>query len=895
MSDGPGISITQSAKLFSTGLFRMVEGIASVLLSPWNLLVRLFPSITEFAGRIAKDESAVEQLEQESLLLVHSNIPMSERTAYLLAGERRKAAESIAPSAQFPYLYMDVPPDLARSIIEDGRISNGMAPAMALAGSTITPQYVQQAWRSATRTAMNTAYLVFMGWLIFTVVTVWGGMQLRGAFASKATDTVAEQKVRVGTFEIERVATDHKDVWTEADVRGVIEDQRAADAAVSRAGRAGDAVQMGLAALIFAALSMAAGVVAAGAAARIRWIGRLRFLVYAAANAGVEGLRHNWREALQRWRWRLPERDMLLAAYTDQVHFATKIDRSPLIDLGVATGLLEHRGHLLAPMKNTPVRMSIIDMLQHVEVLGGSGEGKSRNFYVPVVRQLIQLRKQGYPISIYATDDKGAIGDDIVAEVKNAGLSEDEVMRIGTGPNDWRIDLCAGLSPVELAEIIRSVSAQMGGSSSDDFWPEMASDLIAQVGLVLQAVELTEAGKAWAAANKMRVHSILNLLRVAGTDALIDENLAIIAEAMKTDEYKVLREGVHMPQLFDAVTYLSGTYQPLAAATKDGIRANMRKALKAFAAKPDLAAGFADGAGARLLPPSALLEPKIKVINISQIEHGSAGRIVSIMLKTLLFKQARMAELKNPAFAKERLQWWFNPQLGPEVEKYALTFFLADEYQALATSSNSDGLSDASVWNVLRSAGIGGIVLSQSVSAFKLAVGDAATENMRRNWRTKIILRTEDLSTLDEAKKLAGKAMRFHSMDWNHLESAAAARRETGVSADDLQPVRWNDGIARSASIGNYNAFTFADFNQPYELDDRFIPEAHTGSEGFARLASSQAAHWRSEDRNAGALHHGITDAEAVRDEDLMEMGRGRALVYVQRAGGTRVDIVKLH
>ncbi|WP_198364262.1 hypothetical protein, partial [Rhizobium leguminosarum] len=140
----------------------------------------------------------------------------------------------------------------------------------------------------------------------------------------------------------------------------------------------------------------------------------------------------------------------------DQVHFATRVDRSPLIDLGVASGLLEHRGHLLAPMKNTPVRMSIVDLLQHVEVLGGSGEGKSRNFYVPVVRQLIQLRKAGYPISIYATDDKGAIGDDIAAEVRAAGMSEDEVLRIGTGPNDWRIDLCAGLGPVELAEIIRS-------------------------------------------------------------------------------------------------------------------------------------------------------------------------------------------------------------------------------------------------------------------------------------------------------------------------------------------------------------------------------------------------------------------------------------------------------
>ena len=196
---------------------------------------------------------------------------------------------------------------------------------------------------------------------------------------------------------------------------------------------------------------------------------------------------------------------------------------------------------------------------------------------------------------------------------------------------------------------------------------------------------------------------------------------------------------------------------------------------------------------------------------------------------------------------------------------------------------------------MLRSAGIGGIVLSQSISAFKLAVGEAATENMRRNWRTKIILRTEDLDTIDEARKLAGRTMRFHSMDWNHLESAAAARRETGVSADHLEPSRWSDAVANASDLGNYGQFEFADFNQPYQLDERFIPEAATGGEGIARLAASQAAHWRTEDRNVGALAHGITDADAVRDEDLMQMGRGRALVYIQRAGGTRVDVIKLN
>lgn len=85
------------------------------------------------------------------------------------------------------------------------------------------------------------------------------------------------------------------------------------------------------------------------------------------------------------------------------------------------------------------------------------------------------------------------------------------------------------------------------------------------------------------------------------------------------------------------------------------------------------------------------------------------------------------------------------------------------------------------------------------------AVGDAATENMRRNWRTKIILRTEDLDTIDEAKKLAGRAMRFHSMDWNHsnLQRQLAAKPEcpptiwshlAGATRSPL-PVTWGTTV----------------------------------------------------------------------------------------------------
>ncbi|WP_222839001.1 hypothetical protein, partial [Enterococcus faecium] len=61
-------------------------------------------------------------------------------------------------------MYLDVPDDLHRSIVEDGRICTGAAPAAALAGSTITPDFVERSWRHATRSAINVAFLVLVVW-----------------------------------------------------------------------------------------------------------------------------------------------------------------------------------------------------------------------------------------------------------------------------------------------------------------------------------------------------------------------------------------------------------------------------------------------------------------------------------------------------------------------------------------------------------------------------------------------------------------------------------------------------------------------------------------------------------------------------------------------------------
>lgn len=893
----------------SSNPLALLVGVAAALLAPFFPAVRASWRMTVFAlylplnvilkftqagalvRKLTHQDDALKQLEREARSLI-DDTTITEEERLLICAQRRQYAELVAPPGRFPTLYVDVPEDLQRSIVQDGRLVNGDAPATRLAGATLDESFVERAWQSAVGTSIKAGYVTLLAGVAFASFA---------AFKLPMDTTVSDMRsssAAAAPLMLDRyvAASQYTDIWNDEDLRSISEKVNVSDNSVTTALSAASKTESFVSGLLKFLLMTAAAVLMSTAVARFVWIGRFRYLVVSAASGAVAGLRHSWRESLQRWRWRLVDRELEAQAYADQVHFATQIDKSPLIDLGESLGLLEFRGHLLAPQQGTPVRMSVVDMLQHVSVTGSSGEGKSRSVYVPLVRQLLALRQKGYPVAIYATDDKGAIGADIIDAAIAAKLPPEDVLVLGTGPNDWRVDLLDGLEPIEFSDIVKSVAKQAGGDGGDDFWPEMASDLLLNVATILQAAEHTRSGEEWVSKNGMRMYSVMNILRVSSSDPEIEKALQIVADAMqdKDDQYRTIAH-LDKNSLHSSLDYLVENWLSMVDATKDGIRANARKALRLFSFKDDIASGYADGFGEKILPVSELLANKIKVVNISQIEHGSAGRLVAIMLKTLFFKQARAAEQRDPISAKHRLKWWFDPKPGEAgCERYAINFFIADEYQALVTASRDDGLSDAAVWNVLRSAGIGGVLLTQSISAYKMAVGDKAADNMRSNWRTRIMLRTEDVPTIEEAKKLAGKVLRFSSMDWGHMESAVAVRRETGVSAETLPSVCWSQPFEEISMLaGEFGKFEIEGYEQPYDVDRRFIivsnvPGATDG------IQSEQAAAWRQEDRTTSILQHGSSEVDAVRDEDLMQMGRGRALVFVQRAGGTRVEIVKL-
>lgn len=888
-----GDSVKSAIGFGAVALSPVVWVFETVILGALQVLLKLTPA-GALLRRHAHLDDCIEHLARESMAMPEAANDL------LVHGKRREYAETILPPSRHPTWYTNVPKHLRKSIISHGRIrETGLSPSRFLAGGALTADFVAGAWRAAYNAGLHAGWAVFLaGSLVAASAAIAPMFAHRGAPAHEVAASQSAQGLSAS-----QVAREYVDVWSQGDVES-INQQIAASADVGKMGQAwAMAVSSSVSGVLRAALLIVAALVLGVAVGRLVFIGKLRALVYREADESVSNLRKPFREALQRWRFFWNDRKINDKGYNDQVHFATQIDRSPLIYFGEAEGMTEFAGHLLGPREGHEVKQSVVDMLQHTMVLGGSGESKSRDFYVPLLAQLLELRKQGYPIATYITDEKGAIVDDVKKVVGKLGMEQD-LLIIGTGEGEWRVDLMDVGRPFLVAEFIKSAAMQAGaGKTGDDFWLEMGNDLGLNLWTLTEAAQYTEAAREWERANGMRFHSIKNMLRLAISDEELEKAIAMVTCAMKSPAEYVRVADFDEGPLMSSIEYLVDQWMPMADVTRDGIKANLRKALRTFTFKPEIATGFADGAGEKLLSASEMHSNRIKVLNVSQIEHGSAGRLVNIMLKSAFFKQCRDVQQQNPAFVDERLAWWFNPALShPKKDDYYLEFFLADEYQALITADSTSGYSDLTVWNVLRSAGVAGVTISQGIGAYESAIGKDAAANVLRQWRSKHFLRTEDVATIDEAKKLLGKTMRFHVAEWGHYESTAAVRAELGTDPDNLRPIEWNPDRVNSVGKLMFGPMDFSAWDNAYDFDDRFVLEPGalsaapgSGINAATIVASKQQAAWRQEDRQINIMQHGLTDTDVLRDEQIMEMTRGRALSLVQVAGGTVVDIIRLN
>ncbi|MBR8029915.1 hypothetical protein KDX27_39135 [Burkholderia cenocepacia] len=796
----------------------------------------------------------------------------------LLRGDLEAVAAARYPKEKWPHVWMkDIPEDLRRSLIVDGRLFDGSAPAVVFTPSYVDTVLVGQAFRRAVLAGLFWAVVGILVWH----PTAYLAGDLKSALFAAPDKSMPSTVYPIGNASM---STLHEDVWDAGELR-----KKQADAAGIQQKVRQDRIE--------AAFRHApGGIINSLLFGLLVFLGTWRGLIRDGAQSKARPLLNITKESMVRWNYRPEVREIEYNAYRAQLKTVAEWDKTPLIEIGRASGVFGFRGHISAPMKSQPMRYSLQDMSQHTFIGGGTGEGKTRSIIVPVVEQILALRRDPASagdlssISLYCTDGKAVLWRDIKAAAVKAGQGNDvRVIGCNAAAGEFGVDLLDGVAPQLLADIVRSVARQAkGDAAADSFWPDMASELLRVAAVVARVWECTDDGLELIGRTGERIYSLVMIYQLAVDPDLQERAVRAVLTALDDAAQWPYIAHLAGAELMDAIRYLRGQWMTLANDTKTGITANVTNTMAPFASNAELRNTFASGRGQNLMP-IADVWGSIALVNVSSLEYGVAGRIINVMLKTLLYTQARKREMADPSIGfREKL------------------LFVADEFQDLITADVA-GMSDSNFWNVARSTGVIGFVSSQGMASLEQAVGRIAAENFALQMRNKIFLRVEDPATMDLAKKLAGKTLRAYTFRTGCYESFDAMVRDEGADPLESGPARiveLPDNYLNALARGFLQAYraglpvSFEAWRPAFDVDLRFIPKKHGlmghGPSAEAVNSAYQAAYWRQEDRSHAEMADGNHEAEVLRDEDLISMGRAHAYVYLQRAGATRQDLAEI-
>jgi hypothetical protein len=789
---------------------------------------------------------------------------LGRRADLLNRGEREQAAREIWPEARFPFLYGDVPDDIVRPLWEDGKLIGGRdIPWMA------DRHFSKGMQEAAGRLGLAATLIVLVLPPLLLIAKLLFGVGLADGGAVVVVEQFPNE---------DPVLVSHWAVWTTVLGEAV-----------------GTFVQVGVASLGFmlgwTAVSLGVGLLVAVAAVEF-WRKQ--------QSAPYEVLS---KDAHVRWPYRAETRAIANTAYAKQVLHATSyLKGSPLFEVGAGTGTFRLRGDLAAPSKGQGLALDGESLFQHLMVFGGTGDGKTTAVLKPVLRQVMRQKHFG----VYVTDAKGVLWRDAEAIAVAEGRAGD-VLRVGTGEGELGVNICARLTPNQLAATLRSVLQQMGGGGGDTFWPDMAANIMRHMLTVGRAYGLTAKGQAEAA----RLHpyslwwayqAVLDEAKVRQALDAVAEELAVLLPTLNAardrcdrDAFGAIEEKLRLlagPDVQASQEYLANAWAQMAKDTKTGIVANVSQLMDGFAGAPLLRERFVSGLDANTASLDAALNGKIALVTLNAMDDGLPARLVAILLKTTLYREARLREKRMKKTGEGK------PQDHP-------CLVVMDEVQEIVTVDSTSGLSDATFWNVARSTGLAGVFATQTVAALTQAMGRDAADNFLQQARSKIFLRSEEQATVSYACWCAGEFERnrvFGDGQWESLDQRKLVSGwspfdpvnddETPPGADDpLFFFRAARGLFLSPAVGQASA------RQTYEADTRFVPEDSGNADQSLKLANisaQQQAAWRAEDQDRRYRTEGNTLAPAMTPADFIAMGRWHAYAHIQRAGLARQDVIEL-
>lgn len=750
--------------------------------------------------------------------------PMLQSTA---PESRKNAARFMWPESQWPTLYKDIPEDIRRPVVWDGRLLGGQSVTW-LAWRHFSAELLSDLAERSGFAARRASFILFAGMIALIVWSLWD--QNGGTYPMWAEQTGAFMPI------------------------------------------AAYYVRETLAILANALNSVVYAALAALLAFPAFWVFGFWRALKAWWQEASDPLTVPTRDALLIWKSRADIRPAEYRAYCRQVEDAsTRLADMPLIAVGKATGTLRARGDMEAPNAGQMVAFDGESIRQHVLILGGTGVGKTRLAVRPLFERIMaadwgvdQDTGIAHKTGAYVTDGKGTLWSDVRKKVSH----RDDVLIVGTGIDHHGVDLLAGMTPLEVATTFKAVSGQVAGKPADDFWPESASGRLmhaAAIALVLDNDEQSRA--AWG--DTLRPYSLMGIAKLASDDEVQKKACARIRELAGMD--RADRPEAVAPFLAEATEsadWVEGTWFPMAQETRSGIVANINVVLGKLGGAGPLADRFFRGTYPITTDVDHALNGGILMIAVGETEWGLAGKVVNVWMKTRLYVAARKRLVNDPVACATRSCALF-----------------ADEFQMLVTAGPD---SDTTFWNVARQTGVFLIAATQSIAALHQVLGHEQTANVVNLLRSKIILKTEEASTIDYVRKLAGESPR----GWESEPEFFASQGARELAFPDRTPA--TPGVSwLSTILPAFPRLSTRTMRQAVVEDMRFVLSGGGQQAAAQRISSEQQAAWRAEDKSKDTLTSGLQWRPKLESDELL-LGSGFAFAIIQRAGGDRSDLIDL-
>ncbi len=377
--------------------------------------------------------------------------------------------------------------------------------------------------------------------------------------------------------------------------------------------------------------------------------------------------------------------------------------------LGYSTGLLESRGCPVGISRDEKVYLPPPNCCQNIFILGGIGSGKTTSIINPILLQILKT-----DASALVFDIKGDFKREVDAI---AGYVKRKVQVVGLAKNALTVNLFRGCSPEQAANYLRSCFVAKGAAGGDSsFWVDSACNYCRNL---LYLIKLAGGD-----------YSIGGLANVAFSER--KRNELVEACLQRAERGEMLEE--NEVRVWDIVfDYLNESVAKWDEKLRSNILATLQTVLNPFV-MPDFIEAFSATTEKEVNFDDLLNHPTVLLVQLPQ-SMGDGARWAYLLIKLRFFDLMRGRRGRT------------------DVNQERYVSFFADEYQKIV-----DSISDTDFWDKSRSSRCFGVVSMQGFSSLIQSVGGKqAADAISQNWRQKILLLSEDQTSIETMQKLIGK------------------------------------------------------------------------------------------------------------------------------------------